>query len=518
MPNPNLVFYNSADTTANPTLTFAPENGTPSAEQTLHLWNDKGGVAGSDTAEDVLIGALSGVSGSGSYSAEGTLAANRLIEVRLVGVNGTGIVAHLTPWTPVGKGAFLSARPIPSNCDRYVEVRTNVPGGFGVVAEDVILVPYYNGISVPLGSGHYEGGAQGVLAGVGDAGFTAILAGGEITANSPADDKVDISTLIGVHEGEPYCIVAAEYTLSALDGSGATLASGESYIATVSVGSDGAGGFELHFTKSDKGTYPLPVDDRPEVPDGEKLLGYVERPQTAAIDTGDIDQTTRRWGGFALEYSAASHTVSVHGGQAIVGNRLIRRESPSPITLDASDDSWIWILPSAAFAATLDTTAPDDRALLLWKATTDGSGVTAVVDLRTWTAPNLQAIPFAKLGNLADEDKAYAVLPAGVPCYILPLSALSVGLAGLGSGSGSTVFDLEANDGGSTWTSAFTSSGSVDLRPTLAYNAANRVTSAGQVEVFKYDGGRMLRLRIDSIAAGTPTDMVGSLLIARPAA
>lgn len=516
MANPDLKFYDSTDTTANPTLTFTPETGTPSAAQEVHLWNDKGAVAASDTANDVLVGALSGAAGSGSYSAQGTLAANRLIQVRAIDVAGTGIAVQTTPWTPVGKNAFLSLRPIPSNCTRHLEVRADVPGGFGVVAEDVLLVPYYNGVSVPLEDGHYEGGGQGVLAGVGDASYTAILSGGAITANGTPDDKVDITTLVGVHEGEPYCIVAAEYTLSALDGVGATLGANESYLATVSVGSDGAGGFELHFTKSVKGTSPLSVSLRPEVPAGETLLGYIEREQDATIEQADIDQATRYWGGFALEYSATSLTVYVHGGRALVGNRMIRRATRSPITLDALDDSWVWLLPNGSFSATLDTTAPDDRALLLWKATTDGSGVTAVVDLRTWTAPNMVALQFTKLGNLADEDKAYAVLPAGGPCYILPLSAFSVGLAGLGAGSGTTVFDVEVNDGGATWTTIFTSFATVDLRASLAYNAANRVTSAGQPEAFKHDGGRMVQVRIDSIAAGTPTDLASTLLIARP--
>ncbi len=516
MANVDLKFYDSTNATVNPTLTFAPENGTPSAAQILHLWNDKGDVIGADTAEDVLVGALSGVAGSGSYSAQGTLAANRYVEVQAYDVTGTGIVVQTSPYTPVGKGAFLSLRPIPKNCARYLRVRVNVPGGAGVVAEDVLLVPYYNGVAAPLEDGHYEGGGQGVLAGVGDASYTAILSGGAITANGSPDDKVDVSTLVGVHEGEPYCIVGAEYTLSALDGSSASLAAGESYLATVSVGSDGAGGFELHFTKSDKGTAPLSVSLRPEVPDGETLLGYIEREEDATIEQADIDQATRYWGGFALEYDAASLTVYVHGGRALVGNRMIRRTTSSPITLDASDDSWIWLLSNGSFSATLDTTAPDDRALLLWKATTDGSGVTAVVDLRTWTAPNLAVLQFTKLGNLADEDKAYAVLPAGGPCYVLPLSAFAVGLAGLGAGSGTTVFDVEVNDGGATWTTIFTSSGTVDLRPSLAYNAANRVTSAGQPEAFKHDGGRMARVRIDAIAAGTPTDLAATLLIARP--
>lgn len=512
MANADLKFYDDTDATVNPVLTFAPENGTPSTPQVLHLWNDKGAVADSDTAEDVLVGLLSGVSGSGSYSAQGVLAANRYVEVQAYDVTGTGIVVQSTPYTPVGKGAFLSLRPIPKNCARYLRVRLNVPGGVGVIAEDVILVAYVNGVSVPLEDGHYEGGGQGILAGVGDAGYTAILSGGLITANGTPDDKVDISTVVGVHAGDPYCIVGAEDTLSNLDVASAALGSGESYLATVSVGSDGAGGFELHFTKSAKGTYPLSVDLRPEAPDGEEVLGYIERQFDATIEQDKIDQDTLYYGGFALEYDAASPTVYVHGGRALVGNRFVRRRTPSPLTLDLSDDTWIWLNPDASFSKTLDTTAPNARALLLWKATTDGSGVTAVVDLRTWTAPNLSALQFVKLGNLADEDKAYAVLPAGGPCYLLPLGPLTFALGATGSGSGSNSLDLEASEGGAAFASILA------VLPAIAYNAADPVAKEGQPNVFKLAGGSRLRVRLDTVAAGTPTDLMAALLYARPAA
>lgn len=514
----NLVFYDSSDTTANPELTFTGlQNGTPSAAQTLHLWNDKDLVLNADDANEILIDALSDDSGGSDPSMEHAVAANRYVEVRLVGQSGAGIQAQTTPWTAVGKTAALLARTIPADCYRTVEVRLNIPAGVGIVAAKVWIRARSGGVSEALGDGHYEG-ASGILAGLGDAGFSYILEGGAVVPAGTPDNTVDIETTIGVLEGQPFNLVASNQAFSNLDGSSAALASGESYWATVSVGSDGAGGFEYHFTKSDKAAAPLDEATRPEVPDDEIFVAYIEVPFAAVIDTTEIDQSAFRKGGFDADYDAATNVVSIHGGRAACGNHFIRREAKTDLTLALSDDTWVWLQPGGGYSQTLTDEAPVDRALALWKFTCDGSGVTAAVDLRTWTAPNLRELYFSQRGTLAANDYTYLALPTGGPWYILPVSGVVMGLGDEGAVSGSTVSDIEwlSAPATPTWTTLFPSSGSVDLRPTLAHDAGLGVTAGGRPETLRLPGGALIRWKVVSVPGTASSDLSGLLRAAQP--
>lgn len=511
--NTNLVLYDNTDTTPNPTLSFTGVvNGTPSAAQTLHLHNDKGDVIGADPATDVLVTALSGAAGSGTFSQNHALALNRWIEVRAVGVAGTGIEAQTTPWTPVGANATLSLKTIPKNCARYLEVRVNIPAGAGTQAGDVIVRAWDEGTVVALGQGHYEG-RQGVLAGVGDASVTQLLYGGLLSETGTPDADINVSTAGWVHEGLSYVKPTHKITTNGNDKNAAALASGESYGITLSLGASTT----VTVTKGAKATAPLSPTDYEAVPDGEILLGYVERPFDATIENALMDQTSVRRGGFDLSYSAASLTVTLSGGKAICGNRLIQMGIGVSFTLAASDDTWLWLLPDGQFDDTLTDEAPTDRALALWKVTTDGSGVTAVVDLRTWEAPHLIEIPFAQRGTLAVNDYTYAMLPFGGPCYLLPIGGVQMGVGSRGATSGSTVGDVEylSNPAGPTWTTLFTSSGTVDLRPTVAYNAAANGTKTASPEVTKLDGGTLLRFKVAAIPGTASTDLFGLLRVAQ---
>lgn len=515
--NSALQLYDSTDSSLNPTLSFtAVQNGTPSAAQTLHLWNDFGLVLSADDAEDVLIWALSSESGAGEHSAEHELAANRWIEVRAVGVTGTGIEAQTTAWTPIGKAATLSLRTIPANCARYLEVRINIPAGAGSRAGDVLILATDGGIAQALGDGHYEG-SSGVLAGLGDANVSQLLSGAVFSPSGPADDNVTVSTAIGVVSGYPFCLVEHQETFTDVDGDAATLAAGESYGATLSILLT-AGVPSVTQTKGSKVTGSPTPDDYPEVPDGELFIGHVEVPYGLAIDTGQLDQTTVKRGGYDLTYSASSLGVTVSGGRAICGNALLRSGLGTDLTLAASDETWIWVQPNGQIAQSLTDVAPTARSLALWKVTTDGSGVTAVVDLRTWTGPNVGVLPFQQRGTLAANDYTYATLPLGGPCYIFPLGGVVMGLGDEGGTSGSTVGDLEwASDTATpTWTTLYTSSGSVDLRPTLAHDAGLMVAKGDAPEVLVLPGGAMVRWKVVSVPGTASTNLFGQLRFCQP--
>lgn len=506
-----LQLYDSTDTTENPTLSFTGgQNGTPSTAQELHLWNDKGDVLGADTAEDILVTALSGDSGTGLYSKEHALAANRWIEIRAVDVAGTGIEAQTTAWTPVGKAADLALHQIPKNCTRHLEVRINIPAGAGSRAGDVLVRASDGTVVTVLGDGHYEG-QQGVLAGVGDAEVTQLLLGAVLTESSPADANINVSTAVWVHVGTPYVLPNSQVVTNGNDVNAAALASGESYPITLSLGAG-----SVTVTKGAKATAPLDPSAYPETPDGEWFIGHVERPFSGAITQNLMDQTELRHGGFYASYSSASPDVVISGGRAVVYNRKIRMGVGVNLTLALSDDTWVWLLPDGQFDTTTTDDAPTAGALALWKFTTDGTGVTAAVDLRTWTAPNLLHVPFVQRGTLANGDYTYAVLPGGAPWYVLPISGVQMGLGDEGSVSGSTIGDIEylSNPAGPTWTTLFTSSGTTDLRPTLAHDAAKNWTDTAYPEVLKLNGGTMLRWK-SVVTATSPADLFGWLRVSQ---
>lgn len=301
MTAPALQWYDETGTTQNPTLSFTPDNGSPGAEQTLRLYNDKDGPLAADTAEDVMITILSRDAGSSDpFKATHELAANGWIEAQAVDADGAGIVVQVTPWTPVGGGRFLATRPIPSNCYRSIEFRPNIPGGAGTVASEALARAYHSGDSTVMEDGTYASGVQGVVCGLGDGQTTGILDGGALTEAGTPDNTVEVATVVWMHLGTPQAKLAHALTFNDEDGDAATLGSGEAYPATLSLGAGAA----VTVTKGSKATAPLDADAWPDVPDGEELLGRVTVPYDATIEQADIDQTDRRFIGFGYESSS----------------------------------------------------------------------------------------------------------------------------------------------------------------------------------------------------------------------
>lgn len=506
MTAPALQWYDDTGATLNPTLTFTPDNGAPGTAQTLRLYNDQGGALVADPAEDVLITVLTRAAGSTDpFTATHELAASGWLEARAVDASGTGIVSQVTPWTPVGGGRFLATRPIPSDCYRSIEFRPNIPGGAGTVASEALARAYHSGESTVMEDGTYASGVQGIVCGLGDGATTGILDGGALTESGSPSNTVEVATVVWQHEGEPKVKVAHTLTFSNADSAAATLASGEAYPATLSLGA----GPSVTVTKGVKGTAPLDADAWPEVPDGEELLGKVNVPFDATINTADIDQTSRRFIGFGYESDGLEFYV--HGGVAIVGGRMVRKGSRLSVTLDASDTSFVWTHPDRSISATLTEVAPVAGALLHYEVTTDGSGVTEVIDRRTWIGPNLYVLTLSKAGTLASSDKGYGVLPRNSRAYLLPVRGILAAVGAAGSGSGATTFDVQYSEDGGAWTTIFTSSPSPDLRPSIPHSAANPIDRDSQPEVLVFKGGTRFRMNLAAVPGTPGTDASISL-------
>ncbi|OHD17920.1 MAG: hypothetical protein A2Y38_13290 [Spirochaetes bacterium GWB1_59_5] len=510
-----LTWLQSDDATPAGTLSFTSLiPGTPSAAQTVHLWNGQGDATVEDATE-LLLTALQRDPGETDWEQDGSLAALRWVEIRAVGQAGTGISAQTTPWTPVGRNRYLSLMAIPGDCTRYLEVRVNVPAGAGTQDLEVLIRPYYAEPAQPIESGHYESGANGVRNGIGDTTFSALLSGGAITPNAPADDKVDIADLIWIHEGVPKAKLLHELTISNLDKNAAALVAGEAYWNTLSAGS----GATITETKSAKGTAPLATSLREAVPDGELLVGYVHRDFDAAIAAGDIYQEDKLLGCYA--YQSASGLVATLGpGHAIVDNTLIRHDRTQTATLTAASTNRIWLLPSGGLGITTTAAAPTDRALLLWELVTDGSTVTSSVDRRLWLGPRLVPISFRWGATLAATQKQHAIWPEPRSGWIRALGGVVFGLDDQGSGtaSGATTADLELSNAGAAFATVFTSQGTADRRPSIAYNASDPTDRDAVPEVYEIPAFARLRGEIDAIPGGgtAPTGAKMMVLVEVP--
>lgn len=503
MSAPVLAWYETDGTTLAGLDTYTPTAGTPSAAQTTRLYNDNGGTAGSDDATELRITAESRDAGDSTFTAEHALSAGAYIECRAVGSGGTGVAAQTTEWTPIGKGRYLHLRDLPSDCYRTIETRINAPAGYGTDDVEILLRAVAAAPAVVLEEGHHESGAVGVCHGVGDGRFSGLLEGGTLTATGSPDDDVHLDLTTWIASGIPHTLVPSTITLDDEDGAAATLASGESYWCALTLASDGT----VTQTKGLKGTAPLAVSARPTPPSDEPLLGYVEREEDATIESGDIYQDDRVYSWFAATTSGASLVVSISGGWAMADNRLIRCTGANSVTLTASDDNYVWLNASGTFTANVSGARPNDRALLLYVFTTDGSGVTATVDRRNFVGRRLVTMSFSKSGTLAGTNTVYAGWPSGSLGYILPIRGVFLALGSAGSTSGSTICDLEQSDAGASFTTIFTSQGGSDQRPTIAQGASDPTDSGARPEVYQIEPWSRWRGVVDAVPGTASTDL-----------
>jgi len=507
MAAPVIKWYETDGTTLAGVDTYTPTAGTPTAAQTTRVYNDNGGTASADDATELRITAVSRNAGDTNFTAEHSLAAGAYIECRAVGSGGVGVAAQTTEWTPVGKGKYLYLRDLPSNCYRTIETRINAPAGYGTADVEVLLDAVAAAPAVAIEDGHHESGAVGVCHGVGDGYFGALLEGGTLTASGSPDNIVHLDLTTWIAAGVPHSLLpgigAAEVTINGTDGAAASLASGESYWVALSLASDGT----VTQTKGSKGTSPLAVSARPTPLSDEPLLGYVEREYDATIESGDIYQEDRVYGWFKATTSGASLVSVISGGQAMVDNRLITMTGATSVTLTASQTNYVYLNPAGTLSANITGARPNVRSLLLYVFTTDGSGVTATVDRRSYCGRRIHAMRFEKSGTLAGTNTVYSAWPSGSYGYILPCVGVFLALGSAGSTSGSTICDLEQSNAGAGFTTIFTSQGTSNQRPTIAQGTSNAIDYGARPEVYTIYPWSRWRGVVDAIPGTASTDL-----------
>lgn len=512
MPSPVLRWYEADDSALAGTITLPHTAGIPTTAEQRNLWNDKGGGVGADDANELRIFALAREAGtSDPFTVDVDVAANGWIEARAVGQGGPGDPPmQTTGWTPIGKGRYLHLRVLPSDGKREIEIRLNVPAGAGTgtAGREILVRAIAGSAAVALEQGHHATGGFGIVHGVGDGNYSALLEGGTLTATGTPDDEVHLDATVWIAKGVPRCLLSSDITINGTDGAAAALTTGKSYWCALTLAVDGT----VTQTKSAQATSPISVAARPALPEGEPLLGYVEREYDATIETGDIYQDERVYGWFKFASSGLAATLGA--GWAVIDDRLIVLDKVTSITaLTASDDNYVYLNPDGSAEVNLTGVPTEDRALLLYIATTDGSGVTALKDLRPWTGRPIQRVSLRKSGTLAASDKVYAVWASNRHGYLLPLYGVVLALGDDGGTSGSTKADVEQSDAGGTFTTLFTSSGTNDQRPDVAYNSTTATDTGARPEVFKIEPHARLRSNIIQVPGTASADQDLALLV-----
>lgn len=508
-----LQWYDDTDTTEQPTLSFAPVNGTPTAAQEVHLWNDIGGALGATDSLEILLTAYSRNTGSGSYSQDDDVALNGWVEVRLIDVAGTGIVAQTTSWTAIGRNRFLAVRPIPAECARHLEVRLNIPAGVGTQAKQVRLRMIEGSRAFATAMGLRAGGVMGLRMPLGDTATYQVLEGGVVTAQGSPDDTVAVTTLVGIGGGVPNVIVAHNETISDVDGDAATLGSGEEYFCALCYdGSD-----TLAQVKGSKGTAPIADTLEPEIPENHVCLSMIRRNYDAVIETAHLDSALMRWGGAYLE-DTGDLQPRLWSFEVVAGDMVVVSATYDQLSLTGSATNYVWALPAGTVGTNTTGVPPENGAILLYEPTTDSGAITALADRRPWMAPNLYVMTLQLAGTLSGGETSNSVLPRRANAMLLPIGGVVLAMGDQGTTSGANTFDINYSEEGAAFATIFTSQSTVDLRPSVPYDASDPVDSEARPEVLVFKGGTRFQAECDTVAgAGTPGDATVQLVFAFPA-
>ncbi len=280
-------------------------------------------------------------------------------------------------WAAIGTTRGLHVTTLQSGAIRNGEIRFRPPATAASLAWRFTLGIIAAENSHPVG----PGARQGILTGLGDYGHSVLLRGFQVTAATPAADRVHIAAGHVIHRGRLRGHVGIDITLDQQDAASAPLEPGQLYQALLTAG---ANGFSV--TKGPRGTVPV----RPAPPPWEPSIALVTvRHQATAsseIDPTDIEDL-RLFDRYWAEPGAGLH-LHVHPGRAIAGGTLRYHSAPTNLLLPPNATICLWQRASGAWELTaFADPAPETTALgPLWIATTDADAVTELVDRRVFAA------------------------------------------------------------------------------------------------------------------------------------
>lgn len=433
-----LKLYETDDATALGPIAFTYASaavpipaGSVSDAVAFHLWNDKGG--GGSAPRNVKLRVLVEVS-SGVWQESGTPALDRReLRMRITGTaNPDQDPEFVSPatgtWVPVGADAYFTVGDFRPNTAVYLELdyAPGIQGGSGTISKNFRIEAVYD-----RWADAHVSADLGVLVTGEDEFVIAPL----VTASGTPDDVVHLSR-DWFRTGELSRRTDAETkTLNQNDGAAAALASGEEYFALLSRPKAGGAIVATKGLKAVAGSALIPALPADSLKVATVHVAY-QGGGTSVIDNTDITQLAVDGRG-ALGYSGASLDVTLGTVRAETGTTRVRREEGA-LTLDPSTTSTIYLGSDGTWGTTQLA-----NSLAFWQVTTDGSGVTAVVDLRRYVGGTRVALKHA--GNEATGTNQDFEIVTDV-CSIDRLEAR---LATAAAGATGTT-DLDVNLNGTT--------------------------------------------------------------------
>lgn len=483
-------FYETDDTTSLSTHTFSS-----TAVLEAHLWWSKD-TPGAGPADPCYLQ----VSVGGALSGHAALDAQEF-QARIVGSSNPSadpaFAPALTGWTRLGTGAVLALPSFRGDCAVHLEVRVvlGISGG-SQPPFTYELTAMHGTVPAALLPALY---GDGIITGLGDGLVSEWVDWPQVTETGTPDEYANLPVRRALLLGIPYAWDAEAVELNQDDGDSASLSSGEAYWAILSQG--------VSSVTTTKGSKDVEADAvLPAAPAGELVLAHVLVQYDASasvIEQADIVQiaVAGRWqvrAGTGLE-------AIVGAGRAFVGRQYLATTAEQSVILDANATTTIYLDTSG-----LVTTGQAGYALPLAEVTTDGSAVTAIVDLRAdWWEPRAQTLTLVKTGTeSAATDVAQCLVP--FRCAV-DRATTSVRTASAGA-TGSTDLDINKSDGGVA-ASLFT--GDVN-NPSVA---AQAYTDRTYPLVTLLDEGDWLSLDIDAATSGGSQAVdvaVGLTVVPRP--
>ncbi len=491
MADPKFQWYMPDGTTLDADEGVAPVNGTPTTPFERRLYNDNGGVLGSVDSGDFVVTAVSRTTGVGDYTMDDELAASGWIEFRLTGSGGTGMVNQTTGWMKVGRGRFVRVKGIKAEGYRTVEQRLVIPIGSGIVAKEYKLRIIEDARAFMLQYGHTEGGAQGLRMGLGDASWSEILSGFEVVEAAVPDNTVEVAKGVEVFLGVHYAAMAETATFNDEDSATDPLTIGNEYLALGT--RDGSGG-PVVWTKSVQGAAPLSEANLPDVPDGHKEVCWVQVPFSGVITDAEIHMDRKVYGGAALTGTGVSPTL--HPFESLIGNALVLVPFGIELALTDDDTNYVWADPSGGVESNVTGLQPEDMSCLYYEITLAAGVITGIIDCRPWIVPNPIEVHLDIHGVLSGSPVGYGVLPTRSSAQLLPFVGVTAAVGDRGGTSGLTKFDIEATDRNNTYVSIYTDTSPDDLRPQIAYDAAEPVDRESFPQVTFFHGGTRFKLSV----------------------
>lgn len=208
--------------------------------------------------------------------------------------------------------------------------------------------------------------------------------GRAVTATGTPNDFVHAAAGSWLIQGEEYVGASiADVQFNQNDGAAEALASGQEYIAALTLGTSAT----PTATKGLRAT--AGSAERPTPPAGELLLAWITVAYSATTTTiapGDIEDA-RIFGRYKVVAPTAGLNVTVHPGEAVIDSFRQVRGIAAVVGLGASVVNRLWLEWNGSITVTLSDIPPSAGAVKLGNATTGVSSVTNLSDTRTYIRP-----------------------------------------------------------------------------------------------------------------------------------